>query len=146
MSWKNEVVAAAIEDGLGLLLVVVEGVPGDGRVFEVRGRVEPQGDRLLAFAFVVVFALFFVVFGLFLCESHGCGSAGVVIAQAKAQGAVAYPFAVESEGARKGSEVGLQPSVEAFGEFVGVDPDEQVARGGVAGNFSEGALVFVQKA
>jgi hypothetical protein len=42
-------------------LVVVEGITGDGRIFEVGGRVESQGDGLFAFAFEVVLALRVVV-------------------------------------------------------------------------------------
>ena len=41
----EEVVAAPFEHRLGLRFVVVEGVTGDGRVLEVGGLAEPQGDR-----------------------------------------------------------------------------------------------------
>lgn len=53
----EEVVAARVEQRPGLGFVVVEGVAGDGRVLQVGGRVEPQGEGLFAFAFVVVFCV-----------------------------------------------------------------------------------------
>ncbi len=80
----EEVVTAGVEHRLRLRFVVVEGIAGDGRVMEVGVLVEPQGDRLFAFAFVVVFALLVVVFGLLLGESQGHGGTGLVVAQAQA--------------------------------------------------------------
>ena len=41
----EEEVAAPFEHRPGLGFVVVEGVTGDGRVLEVGGLAEPQGDR-----------------------------------------------------------------------------------------------------
>ncbi len=72
---------------------------------EVGGRVEPDGEGVLAFTFVVVFALPLVVLGLLFGKSHGDGGAALVVTQAQAQGAIANPFAVQGQGAGKGAEV-----------------------------------------
>lgn len=79
---------------------------------------------MFAFAFVIVFALLVVVLGLFFGKSHGHRSAGLVIAQAQAQGAIADPFAVDGQGAGKGSDVGLEPSIETVGQCLGIRRDQ----------------------
>ncbi len=96
--------------------------------------VESEGDGLLAFTFVVVFALLLVVLGLLFGKSHGHGGAALVVTQAQAQGA------------GKGAEVGLEPTIEALGQLVRIDPDEQVAQGGVAGDFAERGVFLARKA
>ncbi len=87
-----------------------------------------------------------VVLGLLFGKSHGDGGAALVVTQAQAQGAIANPFAVEGQGAGKGAEVGLEPTIEAVGQLVRIDSDEQVAQGGVAGDFAERGAFLARKA
>lgn len=142
----EEVIAATVENRTRLRLVVVEGVGGDGRAFEVGGVVEPRGDGLLAFAFVVVWALVVVVLGFLLGKSPGGRSAGRVVTRAEAQRAVADPFAVDGQGAGEGSQVGLEPAVEAIGQLVRIDSDEEITQGGVAGGFAEPGALLAREA
>jgi len=91
----EEVIATGTQDRMGLSFVIIECIPGDGGSFEIGFAVEFQGHGLFAFAFV------FVGFGDLCCEADRYRRSGFVITQAEAQGAVANPLSIDSQGTRE---------------------------------------------
>ncbi len=123
----QQVVASFFYDLTGIVLIAVQGVAGDQRVFQVRFLVEPAGNSKFSVPFVV-FAT-----GFFLGDADGYRGPAFMLAEANRQHLVAHILAVYGQGAGKLFLVSLQPLRERLGKLMGIYLAQQIVESRVTG-------------